>query len=300
MISGLILSGFNAYIYPVPEQAQFIFFLSGVIVLGIPHGGADLLVAGQHSRNTNHIFSKAKFNLLYLGNIFLFLLVMIWFPLTGLVLFLLLAAYHFGETDLQCLNIQTLPGDIFIFVYGLLILAVILLPDFHHVCEGLAMLHPDSGTVQILTWMTDNSTAILGGILAIFICSGTLFFAYHQHLLKRHWLQLILLVILIAIVYELPLMLSFSFYFVIWHSLISLKKITVYLSAEEPIHPIFLVKEIFKNSIIALLGVAVLGWAAFAFLDHNDLVLYTILGLAVLTAPHMKVMHQMYRQLNTP
>lgn len=298
VIAGLILFGVNGYLYAVSEQGQFIFFLLGIIVLGIPHGGADLLIASQNSRNSQRKFSKAKFNLMYLGNIALFLVLLLSFPSLGLMLFLLLAAYHFGETDLQGFITESLAGDIFMFTYGMFILGLIFLPDFDKIYKGLERLHPDVRTVQVLEWINIYNTVILGVVSFSFIAIGSLYFFYNKHLFKLHWHQLILLSLLSIIVYKLPLLLSFSFYFVVWHSLISLNNIICYLLLDKSVSPVLLVKETLTNSLIALIGVSVLGWAAFSMLNNSDLILYTVVGLAVLTAPHMQVMHRMYRQLD--
>ena len=39
------------------------------------------------------------------------------------------------------------------------------------------------------------------------------------------------------------------------------------------------------------------GIAGFMFVNNNTLVIYVLLGLAVLTAPHMQIMHTMYNNI---
>jgi hypothetical protein len=53
-------------------------------------------------------------------------------------------------------------------------------------------------------------------------------------------------------------------------------------------------KEIIKNSGIATVGIAVFGLAGYLYSGNNNLIIYAVLGLAVLTASHIQIMHQMY------
>jgi Brp/Blh family beta-carotene 15,15'-monooxygenase len=285
-------------LHAISEAEQVIILLVGVVVLGIPHGGADQLIAFKNSSQLNTVFSKKKFILMYWGNIALFSLLLIVFPLIGIGVFLCLAAYHFGETDLQKLHCQTLLGKAYIFQYGLLILGVILLPHFNEVQDGLALLHSGVTIDHSINWISENSEQILIIEMILFIFSSIIYFSINKRHFKRNWMQLIQLTILILLLYKLPLILSFTYYFVVWHAVFSLKNTLLYLSEDKSLSPGSVVKEISKNSIIALLGTFVVGCAGFAYLNNNNLVMYAVLGLAVLTAPHMQILHQMYFHLN--
>jgi Brp/Blh family beta-carotene 15,15'-monooxygenase len=275
-----------------------VILLLGIILLGIPHGGADHLIAAKNSRNKYGRFSNEKFNIMYLGNIALFLGLLFLFPLAGILLFLILSAYHFGETDLHEFNTGRLDGKVFIFTYGLLALGVILLPDFHDVKTSIASLNPNATHAGIISFITLHSAEILLIILVFFMFNGILFFLNHKSLFKRNWLQLISLIILIFLLYKLPLTLSFSFYFVLWHSVFSLKNIMTYLFNDKSLQPSMILKEIGRNSAIAVLVIVIFGWAGIAFFDNHNLVLYAVFGLAALTASHMQVMHHMYYHLH--
>jgi hypothetical protein len=42
------------------------------------------------------------------------------------------------------------------------------------------------------------------------------------------------------------------------------------------------------------MGIGLAGAAGFMFINHQTMLVYVFIGLAVLTAPHMQVMHDMY------
>lgn len=56
-------------------------------------------------------------------------------------------------------------------------------------------------------------------------------------------------------------------------------------------------KQISFFALIALAGIGVSGVAGYMYSNNEAVMLYFILGLAVLTAPHMQVMHRMYSQI---
>jgi Brp/Blh family beta-carotene 15,15'-monooxygenase len=300
LVAGLFLYVVNRYFYPISAQEQEIVLCLGVIILGIPHGSADQLIALKNSRLKNCEFSDRKFTVNYLGSIALFSALLYFVPVVGITVFLLLAAYHFGETDLRNLNSQTLLGRIFFFAYGVLILGIILLPNASTVLTGINSVRLHTQDARVVHWIIEHNLTILKYIAALFVFVSIPFFLKNTCLLKHNWIQLVQLLPLLILLYKLPLILSFSFYFVIWHSIFSLKDILSYLFDDKSVPAPIAVKEVLKNSLIALAGILVLGCAGFFFLNKEDIVLYIVLGLAVLTAPHMQIIHQMYNHLKAP
>jgi hypothetical protein len=94
------------------------------------------------------------------------------------------------------------------------------------------------------------------------------------------------------------MVLGFTFYFVIWHSTLSLKNITSYLrenSSFNTANRVF--RQIVFYSLLAIGGILIFGFTGFMFINNNAIMAYSFLGLAVLTAPHMQVMHDMYHKI---
>lgn len=299
LLAGLLLMLLNANLYEFSEQLQLKVFIIGIIIFGIPHGGADRLVASKNLSYRNKQFSKFRFNLVYLGNVGLVSLLLICFPVLGFTLFLFLSAYHFGESDLHALSGQTILGKMVTFNYGILILAVIFLPEFKQVQAGIESLHSNPGSLKCLDWITAHNLSILTTIAIFFVLISGIYFYTNKSVFKASYVQLIQNAVLILILYKLPLLLSFSFYFLFWHSMLSLKNILRYLLKDGSGHAGMVYKEIAINSGIATAGIFLFGYLGYNFSQNQNLIVYAVLGLAVLTASHMQIMHQMYQNLHS-
>ena len=157
--TGLILMGFlilllKYFFFPdISMDYQVYGFLAGILVLGVPHGAADMMVASSNKKHENERFSIIIFLTAYLFRLFLFAAVLWFFPITGNLLFILFAAYHFGETDLHQFKTETLIGKLFVISYGLLILGFILLLHFEELMP-LFNLFPSgrsaAGTIEFI------------------------------------------------------------------------------------------------------------------------------------------------------
>ena len=93
------------------------------------------------------------------------------------------------------------------------------------------------------------------------------------------------------------MVLGFTFYFILWHSVLSLRNITHYLSKDGLFSTKLIVKQIGLYSLLAMLGVILFGLTGSMFVSNNSMLVYVFLGLAVLTAPHMQIMQQMYKSI---
>ncbi|MBC7721313.1 MAG: hypothetical protein H7068_04770, partial [Pedobacter sp.] len=98
ILLGFALLVFEQQIQAISVQSQFVIFLIGIFLLGVPHGAADLLVATKNARFAKKTFSNSYFFINYIGRLLLFAATLWLFPLVGNLLFIFFAAYHFGET----------------------------------------------------------------------------------------------------------------------------------------------------------------------------------------------------------
>ena len=293
---GALLLIVQQFIFPITQQTQFIFFLSGIVLLGIPHGAADLLVATENKSEKG--FSKIKFFAVYLGRLFAFALTLWFFPLIGNIIFILIAGYHFGETDLNKFKTNTLIGKLFVTSYGLLILSVILINHFEDVRPIFAAFKSGEENLHIINWIDANRMLIMS-ISGIFFFTSTFvyFLSNRENNEYDEGKFLVQFALLITLLFSMPMLLGFSFYFIIWHSVLSMKNIVSYLiSKNNPVKQI--VKQISVYSLLAVFGIAIFGYSAFMYMNNNEAMAgYIFLGLAVLTAPHMEVMHEMYNKI---
>ena len=298
LITGFFLLVFQQYIYPIPVQVQFFLFLTGIILLGVPHGAADLLIATKHAGDEHIKFSSTKFFINYLSRLMLFAVILYFLPLLGNLLFIFFAAYHFGETDLNQFKTNSLPGKLFVVSYGLVILGVILLNHFEEVKPLLMQFNAGVQHTDFINWIDQHRYIILSAFGLLFFTSTFIYFAVNtnnqQHLQGQFLVQFALI---IFILYKLPMILGFTFYFVVWHSLLSLRNIVGYLRKDGLFSFVQITRQIGLYSVLAIAGTVLFGLTGIMFINNDAIIVYVFLGLAVLTAPHMQIMHDMYNSI---
>ncbi len=288
LITGIVLLIFQQYLLPFNYEIQFNILLTGILLLGIPHGAADLMVATQNAISQKSKFSKIQFFALYLARLFIFFLLLWFLPLAGLSLFILFATYHFGETDLYQFNTNTLTGKVFVVFYGFLILSVILLQHFDEVKPLLQSYNAGRGHSILINWIDINRFKIISASGILFFTAAFIYFLQNRNTGENDKGQfLIRFSILLIILFNLPLLLGFTFYFVIWHSILSLYNITRYLKRSSYYSRNSLIREILLYSSLAIGAIALFGITGFMFNNINTIAIYLFMGLAVLTAPHM-------------
>ncbi|MBC7687273.1 MAG: Brp/Blh family beta-carotene 15,15'-dioxygenase [Aquabacterium sp.] len=297
LLGGTILF-FQQYIIPLNSNIQFILFLAGVILLGVPHGAADLLVASRTADAGNKVFSKFRFLIVYVSRLLMFTLILWLFPVTGNLLFIFFAAYHFGETDLNQFKTNTLTGKLFVISYGLVILSVILLHHFEEVKPVYQLFESGKRNEALINWIDLNRYYISSATGALFFICSFLYFLNNDNTgINEAGEFLVRFAVILLILFNLPLLLGFTFYFVIWHSVLSLNNIVLYLRNNNTFSRSTIARQILLYSALAISGIGLFGLAGFMFVNIKGIEANIFLGLAVLTAPHMQIMHDMYNNL---
>ncbi len=299
LLSGVLLLITNQYLMPLSEQFQFIVFFSGILLLGVPHGAADMLVATTYAADQNKRFSKTIFLVKYLARLTAFGLILYFFPLFGNLLFIAFAAYHFGETDLYQFKTNTVAGVFFVGSYGLLILGVILLNHFETVIPLLQLFDAGIKHIDFIHFLEVNRYVILSVFAVIFFASTFYYFYTIEIPSKNKERFLIQLALILFILYHLPMLLGFTFYFVVWHSVLSLRNIINYLRKDGSMSVATVTKQMIMYSALAIAGITIFGLTGFMFTSNNAMMVYVFLGLAVLTAPHMQIMQLMYQSIRS-
>ena len=298
LLAGCILLLFQQYILPIDTGAQFIIFLCGILLLGVPHGAADLLVATKNAGNTKKKFSSFRFLIIYISRLVLFAVTLWLFPVAGNLLFILFAAYHFGETDLYQFKTNTFIGKLFVITYGFLILSVILLHHFEEVKPLFQMFEAGKENAGFINWLDTHRYNIISIAGVLFFTTTFVYFLRNNDTDSKDKGEfLIRFAVILLILFNLPMLLGFTFYFVVWHSVLSLNNIIIYLRNNTFYTKNIITKQIVFYSLLAIGGIGLFGLTGFMFISSNAIVGYLFLGLAVLTAPHMQIMHDMYISL---
>jgi Brp/Blh family beta-carotene 15,15'-monooxygenase len=279
---------------------QIILFTVSILLVGIPHGALDHLIEEKNNTRRKQKFSMARFLGQYLVRMAIFALLWYWIPMVALALFLLLSAYHFGETDLAPLPFKGIVFNALRISYGLMILSFMLLTHINEVIPIINEL-PQLKNNNLIFYATEFRVIALALISALTIILGFILYLKDDAKNRPEYLGFIFqLMCILWIMISLPLILAFTFYFGCWHSLHSLNYIRHHLSdrPDQPLHWQELMRKSLPFSIAALaMIVLVVVWAGNTY-DTPILMMGFFIGIAILTAPHLEIMSKMYRNKN--
>ena len=281
----------------LPLSVQFGYFIMMLLMTGIPHGGLDHIIA-----KTTANAKKKKFNIqLFLGK---YLLVIIaytccWliFPSISLLIFILISAWHFGETDIADDKHKILLSTCRFF-WGLLVLMLILLMHQEETNAVLVRISKNARPVlEFWSFCRSYSTVLL--ISAISINVVLLLAAYLKNQLSFSMSRLVNLLLILSISMYLPLLPSFALYFGGWHAVRSFELIFDYLNTRGEYtggSPMKMWIRSLPMSFLAAVGFLILffywGQAKIAW----DPLPIIFIFLSVITLPHLDVMDQMIRK----
>ncbi|MGY6742448.1 MAG: Brp/Blh family beta-carotene 15,15'-dioxygenase [Cecembia sp.] len=250
--------------------------LFGIILLtiGIPHGALDHLLLNPKISNQGLV----KFIFKYLAIISLYLIVWIFLPVPALLAFLLMSAYHFGQSHFLGIALQSRKKTTYL-VTGVFYLSVIFWGDFDH-------------TATILIGIVDISPLANFGwpiILGSFLLSNVLLIK--NSFSDWRWYSIEMLIIGVLL-YQLPLLVGFIIYFGFWHALPSMTE--EYQSLKW-----YLGKDRLKNFIKRMMPftAASLGgmWVILAVFypgsEPEELVLLFFILVSLISAPHIWYMN---------
>jgi Brp/Blh family beta-carotene 15,15'-monooxygenase len=281
------------YFFPLHSTLQLIFFGLGVILFGIPHGSLDHFIYHKERNEAMNMRSISKFLLFYLGFAVLYASLWLISVELSILLFIVISAYHFGEMDLKALAIKTsLSSRILFSFYGLLFLVNYLLFQFPNV-ESILLGFPDFEQSQIerLRLLYGYQEEVMIASLLIFIPILSIFL-FQSKLLGLVQLETVLqLVVLMLIVFNLPILLGFGFYFNIWHAGLSMIEIKKFLGWQDKSYWFIYRKSWLTNGLSFLM----IGLLFVVFKGNLErLLAIFFMSIAILTAPHMKVISVLF------
>ena len=288
LIIGLIITVICLIIHP-PVNIQLILFFAILLITGIPHGSLDFYLEDQRYIDQKKKISLLLFIVKYLT--YMLIYAALWFvlPKTSLLIFIFIAAYHFGEIDWFRKNDSGL-NAVMQFIYGLFLIVFLITIHIRDTAPIIAILLKNS--------LADQQIITIGTSLTLYCEIGFCILSIMIFILRKslNWTLpdlfsfLIQTLLLYGITSLVPFYLSFMFYFGIWHSVLSFDIIRKQLK--------------FANNIagwkqmglkcMPFVVVAVLALCLFAFSSQRlffsgRVITNLIIGLAVLTLPHLQV-----------
>ena len=295
-VGGFFL-GLHYFILPIDPKTQMIVLLSLVFLVGVPHGALDFLVDEQNKEALQQKFSIKKFVSLYLLRLFSFALIWI-FPWVAFSIFMVFSIYHFGETDMAGLLKTKKKAGILYVAYGAFILGVLLLVHLPQIKDTLPVIKNFVENSDSYLFLEANRYLIIIALGFMFIIA----IVYQKSIdnIEVTLPQLIRLIVLLAIITLLPLLMAFTFYFALWHSVLSVRNIFSYFKSfnNNKKFAVICYKSILF-SVLALGGMVMLYFVLSYFLPDMNMLFALLIILSVLTLPHLQVMHRMYQNSNS-
>lgn len=291
---GLITLAYHFLMHPIPSNVQMIILLSLVFIVGVPHGALDFLVDEQNETIKNNKFSIYKFVGVYLTKLFAFAL--FWFlPWLAFSLFIIFSIFHFGETDMSAIVKPNKNAVFLYFSYGSLILSILLLSHLSEIKDSLPAVSTFLKENNLYSVLIDNTIYIISFFSILFLVA---FFVQKKNgnvktINIKEVTQFICLILLLV---YLPLMLAFTFYFALWHSILSVRNIFAYFknfNSEKKFTLICGKSLLF--SLLALGSIVGLYFVMQHFAPGFNMLFALLVVLSVLTLPHLTVMHGMYK-----
>jgi len=256
-----------------------------IFLLGILHGANDLALYKKiDNLNSNQSFKKI---LIYYILIIVFGVLLFYnIPTLALMLFILFSSYHFGEQHWSYLKVEGKKTSILIFqtFYGLFIFS--LLFSFHDIEVKLIV-------GQIIKHSIDQINFVQ---TTLFLGVATILSAINMSQISSTFKSQILINIFYLLVFAIifktaDLIWAFAIYFVVWHSIPSIKEQINYLYGDFTItNFIVYFKSAFIYWITSLFGILVL---YFIFRDKELFNALFFSFLAAITFPHTLIIIKM-------
>lgn len=297
VVVGAMMIAWQILIGPLSSSFQIGYFITMLLLTGIPHGGLDHVIASTTAKAYNRKFNMVIFLSRYIAVIGIYAACWLFFPSISLLFFLIISAWHFGETDIHC-NKQQAYISLCRFLWGCFVLLLILLMHQEETTEVLLRISKNTKSV-IVAWNFCKVNA--GVVLIILLCTNiiTLTFAYFRYQLRISVGKFSNLLLILLISVYLPLLPSFALYFGGWHAIRSFELIFNYLNLKGSLigrNPLRMWTKSLPMS--ALAGIFFL--AAFFIWNKTNITWdplpLAFIFLSIITLPHLDVMDQMIRK----
>ena len=293
VILGIILLLWQSYQGVLSQNIQVAFFVILILLTGIPHGSLDHLIQEAKDKRQNRDYSFAKFMVKYLLLMAVYGLAWYWFSGISLMIFLIISAWHFGETDLENVPLKPRIWSFTRLFYGFYILAFILLTHVDEVNPIIQqMIIGQNNALIFWKFIQMNVKQIL--YLSGLVLSTIFIVAQSEYLIKFDKIRILRLTLILFLTIYLPLLPAFALYFGGWHALCAFDTIHGYLQKD---HPSLTFKSVYLKA-LPLTMIAMLFFGAFLWYCKNYTQAYNpfpilFIFISLITLPHLVVANQM-------
>ncbi len=271
------------------QQIQLFSAFILVFSFGILHGANDIVILNKMQEKTV-IISKIKLLFYYITTVLVTVCLFYFIPIVGLLFFVLLSAYHFGEQHWHSkLASQLKIVRFFQLIYGCFILFLLFQFHFQEVKKVVFEITNLS--------ITKFYNQFIFYVLTFLLLVTGLYLAIKSKKFKFSLLIEVFYLIIFALIFKITTLLwGFAIYFIFWHSIPSLiEQITFLYGNWSKTNFLSYCKSASGYWFVSIIGIVVL----YYFLDDKKLFEALFFSfLAAITFPHVIVMLLMFQKKN--
>ena len=281
IVFAFIISNVFQLFSSISIETQIITSTFFIMLVGIPHGSLDHLLLPTQSSN-----SKKKFYIFYLGLIILNLIVWSFSHKLGLLVFFFISSYHFGESQLFRFNLKN--NLITHFTYFFWGCSVILSFLYYNIDEFVTLSNSYVDTQNLLINVNTNLFSYL-----FFFCNGItlmmfLSFIYRLKMKVSDILSEVFFLFIIHLSsFLFPLLICFTLFFIVLHSLPSLVNQYKYFQTTKNNFAlrdfIYLMA---PYSLVSIFCILFISFCSYIEVINYSIPLISIILISVITLPH--------------
>lgn len=280
----------------VIDSTRYVLFGLVILFIGIPHGAMDHVIDGAIEKwNPNSL--NFRFYGWYLGAILGYSVLWYFYPGFSFLLFFLMTAYHFGQSDVYRLKISEEATAVLIPLRGLYLILLILFGDLQFSSEVI-------GTVtnfNIIEWVLPYQVAIDFLVISVILIYLLLLLIYNikaKKGLKESALNMSEVLMLYLLFFYVDSLVAFAIYFGFWHSYEHVKVMAGFLKSKTGEN--LTVKSFYEKALSFSLIIYLLMLFMYNILDAfgeaNLMIAILLIAISVLTLPHMIVVEKLYKK----
>lgn len=254
-----------------------------IAFIGIPHGAVDhLLFLKKTNRNKTYFYS------FYIALLTLYGISWIYFPMISLSLFLILSAYHFGQSQFEKYDVHTLTKKIIGFIWGVIVLSGLVVFNFNEIQIVLTDYDELNTFVSLFNLQYFKIICLISTIT--FLIIGLVNLRFKSLVKELIYISLIGVTFLIQ-----PLLLGFALFFIFNHSYTVMRSEYNFLSKYDTHFNLSkFIKALTPFTLLSILGIFFLYYLSSTGWITMSLPFILLITISSLTFPHAIVMEVFY------
>ncbi len=268
--------------------------LLSVFVIGIPHGAIDHIMATELYGLKSSLKDHLLFYTSYLFIMLIIAVLWVFTPIAGMILFLLISIYHFGQADMEDFLEKRAPSYLWYTLRGFLIIGLIVFSDptvtYPIIAEAVRM--DPAGFEQMMP------NAFISVVTLLLTYTAFMLWGVFQNHFQQNLRFAADSFLLAALILTAGPLIGFAVYFALWHSIGHVNEMKEFFESKKKSLSF---SEFYKKAtpftLVSLLGLVILyGINQFLQLEGQFITLMFIL-ISVLTLPHLFIADKMYREV---